>query len=552
MTCFNKTSGIDLKLPPYVRAAVTLGPHLTKDALVQAAMRLRLLGKTQSVTFFSPPEVHQSILDLRAKAKAPTLVNLDSVDVIRWLLEQSCMVIEQLEPLYFSQSSSYLQRTQAKLQNPDFLENRESREAYTSIVRSQEMQSLKQLYEPKHNQRGIAIKPSAYEPCLRNFVNDTLQRRKGFHDRGFAIHATALEEVEQEREMEFEVESVREVQPPVHFKALKVAKLHPDLEELATTGRLPAGSDAFEPMFCAIQKTAIGRKHGTITATGTAARLYVSTQYTRTVSVKEPNDNFLRPSHWVLWSRESEICLLISPEEANALIPILRHAYLQDPLCHLIAYSAPITRRMLQFNNLNYYAIPPLPAHFKAPLWLKIELGIFSGRLYFEWEEYQEIMSYLGIQVPKDDDDDVQSETREAFAEKPLAFLHEWLAIRRKGQDFEHTPMGFITTGKPLSANHPFFSSAEKDEGGNAKVPTAYATQVEEDDDDDESDDDEDHAKEHLFQNDEGDEEGEVFHDAEEELHEGNTFFGRDAQVGIKESDGESSIAEAGSEDDSE
>lgn len=54
--------GTDLPLPPTARAALTLGPHLTKDALAQAAMRLRLLGKRQSVTFFSPPEVHQSIL----------------------------------------------------------------------------------------------------------------------------------------------------------------------------------------------------------------------------------------------------------------------------------------------------------------------------------------------------------------------------------------------------------------------------------------------------------------------------------------------------------
>lgn len=54
--------GTDLPLPPEARAALTLGPHLTKDALAQAAMRLRLLGKQQSVTFFSPPEVHQSIL----------------------------------------------------------------------------------------------------------------------------------------------------------------------------------------------------------------------------------------------------------------------------------------------------------------------------------------------------------------------------------------------------------------------------------------------------------------------------------------------------------
>lgn len=35
--------------------------------------------------------------------------------------------------------------------------------------------------------------------------------------------------------------------------------------------------------------------------------------------------------------------------------------------------------------------------------------------------------------------------------------VHEWISLRRKGQDFEHTPMGFVTSGKSLTENHPFF-----------------------------------------------------------------------------------------------
>jgi hypothetical protein len=38
--------GTDLKFPPDARAALTLGPHVTKDSVAQAAMRLRLLGKS--------------------------------------------------------------------------------------------------------------------------------------------------------------------------------------------------------------------------------------------------------------------------------------------------------------------------------------------------------------------------------------------------------------------------------------------------------------------------------------------------------------------------
>ena len=112
---------------------------------------------------------------------------------------------------------------------------------YLSNIRSKELQSLKQLYEPKDHQRGAVIKVSDFAPSLRAHVSELLKRRKGFQDRGVAVHSSALEEVEQEREMEFEVESVREVQPPIHFKALKIAKLHPHIEEFATTGKLLRG-----------------------------------------------------------------------------------------------------------------------------------------------------------------------------------------------------------------------------------------------------------------------------------------------------------------------
>ncbi|KAH7412021.1 hypothetical protein DE146DRAFT_784622 [Phaeosphaeria sp. MPI-PUGE-AT-0046c] len=527
--------GTDLKLPPHARAAVTLGPHLTKDALVQAAMRLRLLGKTQSVTFFSPPEVHQSILDLREAAKTSSPSSpITSADVIRWLLEQTCNGIEQLEPLYFNQGLNYLLNTQAKLEHPDFLQDSVSRNVYLSVVRSQELQTLKQLYEPKHQQRGSLVKVSAFVPCLRAFASELLQRRKGFQDRGHAIHASALEEVEQEREMEFEVEAVREVQAPFHFKALKVAsKLHPDIEQWATTGRMSAGSDAYQPMFYALQKTAVGMRN-TITATGKAAHLHVSTQFSRTVSVPEVNDGFLRPCHWLLLDHRHGNALLVSPEEANALFPILQHLDVDQAVCHLVVYAAPVTRRMLQFNNLDYYAVPPLPKDFRAPIWLKVELGIFAGRLYFDWNEYKEILSYLGVCEENGCGDDVDTgrASKKEFATKPLEFLHDWLAVRRKGQDFEHTPMGFITTGKPLSGCHPFFAAASAEVASSDKLLQPFETHVTpvNEEDEEESGDDEDHVKEHLFQQsgDMGNGQ-EMFHDAEEEWSETseteNTFL---------------------------
>ena len=84
------TRGTDLKFPLNARGALTVGQGQSKDHTVQgarppplylsnvimltlglklAAMRLRQLGTSQSVTFFIPPEVHQVIADLRKKSK---------------------------------------------------------------------------------------------------------------------------------------------------------------------------------------------------------------------------------------------------------------------------------------------------------------------------------------------------------------------------------------------------------------------------------------------------------------------------------------------------
>jgi hypothetical protein len=258
--------GTDLKLPPSARAALTLGPHVTKDALAQAAMRLRLLGQSQAVTFFAPPEVHQSILDLRYPQGIKGTRNglghefISSTDVISWLLRRSCDTIEQLEPLYFTQGNTYMQHVQSKIDNPEILERSYQLERFLSTVRSKEIHTLKQLYEPKR--RAAVVQSTSFIRPLQSFVAELTQRKKAFQDRGFAVHASALEEVEQEREVEFEVESVREAQKPVHFNALKIPRIHKDIEEFAKTGLIFHGSNAYQPMFSALQQTASGLKHG--------------------------------------------------------------------------------------------------------------------------------------------------------------------------------------------------------------------------------------------------------------------------------------------------
>lgn len=112
---------------------------------------------------------------------------------------------------------------------------------------------------------------------------------------------------------------------------------------------------------------------------------------------------------------------------------------------------------MLQFNSLRYFSVPPLPDAWKAPTWLTIELGILAGRLYFNFEEYEDLCSFLGVRNRKTGCGTADSD--QTFTAKPLSFLQQWLSVRRRGQDFTHTPVGYICQGKTLSAEHPFFRS---------------------------------------------------------------------------------------------
>lgn len=252
-------------------------------------MRLRQLATTQSVIFFAPPEVNQSILDCVKKTHGNYL---DSSDVICWLLEQTCVGIELMQPLYYSQGIDYCRRIQAAADNVDFLSNADQREQYLDTLRQKEQLSLEQLYGVKTRSK-TTVGSGEMTLQISNYIKELNVMRRSFRDTGDAVHHSALQEVEQEREVAYEVETVREVQKPTHYTALSFPSLDKDIVIFVKTGRLPAGSACCEHAFLALRKTGIGRKFG-INAEALNSRLFVSQEFMRTVKVTiQPHDNFL-------------------------------------------------------------------------------------------------------------------------------------------------------------------------------------------------------------------------------------------------------------------
>jgi len=446
-------------------------------------MRLRQLAISQSVIFFAPPEVHQSILNLRGKTG---LDRIDSCDVIIWLLEQTCCNIEQLQPLYISQGMEYCRRRLAAQRYPDATSDIDHRKAYLKVLEQPEQYSLEKLYAPDQKTKGRPIDAGEYSEIAK-YVEKLNAVKKGLRNTGDNVQALAHQEVEQEREVQIETETVREVKKPSHAQGLPQPALAKEVKYFAETGRLVAGSPAYQQVFVALRHTALGRRLD-VSSSVTASRLLVTQDFNNTVIIQwgRPLDEYSRPVHWILWSSVTDTALILSDYEADGILPLIRHK--PSSCTHLITYAAPVNRTMLGFDSLKFYSVPCLPESWCAPTWLVRDLGIFAGRLYFDYDsQCNAVYEFLGLPPPAPtaaalatafteldlwselpyEEASKEEQKLDAFSPNALVFMQEWLAIRRKGQDFSQTMMGEVCRGRKL----------EREEAG--KVEEIVANRVE-------------------------------------------------------------------------
>ena len=148
-------------------------------------MRLRQLAISQSVVFFAPPEVHQSIVNCRGQAAKGTI---DSHDVIVWLLEQTCCSIEQLQPLYISQGLEYCRRRLAAQRYPDASSQVEQRKAYLRVLEQPERYSLENLYAPDQKAKSRPIDAKGF-PEIAGYVEKLNAMKKGLRNNGDIVQA---------------------------------------------------------------------------------------------------------------------------------------------------------------------------------------------------------------------------------------------------------------------------------------------------------------------------------------------------------------------------
>ncbi|KAG5749551.1 hypothetical protein H9Q70_007795 [Fusarium xylarioides] len=466
------TRGTDLKLPVYAQGAVTLGINSTKDQITQAAMRLRQLATTQSIAFVAPPEVYTSVLSLRSthSPKIAASQPLKSTDIVQWLLEQSCEASDNMMSLHIAQGFEFCRRTDALLEFRKSSQKKKTRDKLLQETQQPEGQTLEQLYGPKEKPSSTGLK-AIKSAHLQSFVKELHGLEADLVKRQIRACSLAFDEVEQEREVEFEVHQLREKQNPTHLTALEFPGLDKTIVQFCEESVVELASLQFIQALDMIGDTYLGLKYG-IKAKGTSSKLRVSEEFSRTVQTRkaETSRHLMRPVEWVLWRPDIETALVIIPEEAELLLPILRRIH--TPPAFLLTYTSPCTRSLLEVGCLAYYPVPTPKKELVTPSWLSIEIGLMAGRLYLSYDEYTQLRSCLQVDEraePAVTMGNVQRSRKHILPnfgvlnpQSLSKFLTEWIPHRSRSSDTMHTPMGYLIQHRNLPKDHPFFTSKLK------------------------------------------------------------------------------------------
>lgn len=459
------TRGTDLKLPRDYRAAVTLGANLTKDRLVQACMRMRKLGKGQSVVFLTSQELCTKIC---ARTKQEIDEPITVTNVLCWSIGETWLDLSRSMPLWAVQGHRY--ETHKHL-----LKGAATTVSQAEKFLEDEAQSIQDRYAP--TLRGIG------HPMLQDLDNPSVQQ---IHSRCLEFQATGFNSatLQEEQEVSFitsrrcnqanlfqrelspEIEEERQIERPPRMAA-ETHTVCAVLQQLICTGVLVARSQAFKPAFQALSSTSAG-KHPCIAQL--PSDLLVTKDFMRTVKVPAGSrvadfvsDTYQRPVQWVLsvmdekQSGMTKCLIVISPFEANKLYSeVIKH---KKVTLHL--FAARFNASFAPLDKLELFNVGRVFEAGSVSQSLTLQLNLFAGSLYLRsFAEYEAVCDFLGLlrgvagpdqHVSADGFVDPPHSGKWGLETSPVQFLRGLLMkIRKEGEGVEKTHMGRLLGGVRL------------------------------------------------------------------------------------------------------
>lgn len=485
------TRGTDLKLPAEYQAAVTLGANLTKDRLVQgkswakiktsfeaisnssqACMRMRRLGKGQSVVFCIPWEVEHKILTQQSRNPSST-GTITVSDVLCWVIAETWLDLRRSVPLWLTQGCRFHRQLANWDADPGAQDSTGRKTKWAQAFLEDESQSLEEHYQPDKAYTGLA---SLLEP-VEEKVRARLRQR--CDDFGLAqLQRSAALQEEQERELSPEAEREQQVElpPPVEARCHAV---HADVRHFIVHGEFPERPQGLKPAFTTLRDTSAA---GCLNVDEFPRLVWVSEDFYGTVKASPGHgshlDLFQRCVQWVLTSNNQAgglfRLLLISPYEAQELIPSIEMS--KHVTLHL--YSPRTSLEQEPLDSLALYNIPQRKSSPRIPAEVIVQLNLFSGQLYLSsWEEYKNVCEALGLAwMTANDSTALRPDgfilpgpaadglaNRSGLTKSPTKFIKVLMSrIRQNCETIERTHMGKILDGVILGPDD--FQEANDDD----------------------------------------------------------------------------------------
>ena len=406
---------------------------------------MRKLGHGQSLVFLAPQEVDRAI---RALAGPNQLQAVQTLDIVRWVMTETCDYVQHHLAHWAQQGVEYKKRHEAW---NAYESNKSAKNAIQKLRASWEEPDARSL----ENMYDVAPQWNKDHPAF-----DIPELRKRLKEFDITSVSNVKVDEEQEREVSHEMERERQVQQPRKAKPA-THQVHDDVRELVEQGIFDEDSDAFVQLFWPLRHIGKHEWSPTLMATKDFATTIVGS-----LAMSSAKD-YHRPVQWILSVRRSEGLFLIalSPYEVNQLLPLIE----KSDFVHLHVYAPRVTQAMKTFEDLDFFCIPPLPESWSPPPLNDItQLNLFAGQLYFkDYDAYTHLRMILGLIGDEtkgeegqwwESDGFVKPENRRGemkmickLTSSPLPFLKDLVSLRRKGMGYQLTHLGRVVRGGLLT-----------------------------------------------------------------------------------------------------